>query len=214
MARGETAVPLNAARLQADLVGGLIGRRVVVLDQTTSTNDALLDLAKDDPGPGLVVFAEEQTAGRGQRGNQWESRAYQGLWFSFLLWPAIPLSESPRLTSWAAAAIAEAIIQKCNLPAVVKPPNDIYVARRKIAGVLVEMRAQPAAAHVAVVGIGINVNQAAEDFPVDLRERATSLAMSGSKMIDRHALAVALLRRLDQTYADLAASFASTRSGE
>jgi BirA family biotin operon repressor/biotin-[acetyl-CoA-carboxylase] ligase len=74
------------------------------------------------------------------------------------------------------------------------------VAGRKIAGVLVEMTAQRAAAHLAVLGIGLNVNQDADDFPAELRERAISLAMVTGARQDRHQLAVALLRNLDRRY--------------
>ena len=72
--------------------------------------------------------------------------------------------------------------------------------RRKVAGVLVEMRAQEKAPHLAVVGIGINVNQSPEDFPPELQSRAISLAMALGRPIDRRQLGVALLRYLDRTY--------------
>jgi BirA family biotin operon repressor/biotin-[acetyl-CoA-carboxylase] ligase len=71
---------------------------------------------------------------------------------------------------------------------------------RKIAGVLVEMRAQNQAPHVAIVGIGINVNQSRDDFPAELQDKAISLAMGLGQQVDRHSFAVVLLRKLDVTY--------------
>ncbi|MGZ5021490.1 MAG: biotin--[acetyl-CoA-carboxylase] ligase, partial [Chthoniobacterales bacterium] len=123
-----------------------------------------------------------------------------GLWFSFLLRPQVTPEESPRLTSWAAESVAQVLRDQHSLGAKVKMPNDICVGDRKVAGVLLEMRAVPRA-HVGILGIGINVNQDPNDFPPELRERAASLAMLSGKEIDRHALAVAVLRELNRTYA-------------
>ncbi|MEY2571999.1 MAG: BirA family transcriptional regulator, partial [Verrucomicrobiota bacterium] len=78
----------------------------------------------------------------------------------------------------------------------IKPPNDIYVSGRKIAGVLVEGRTAPDGSYVAVAGIGINVNQALDDFPEELRDTAGSLAMTTGREISRSKLAIALLRQL------------------
>jgi BirA family biotin operon repressor/biotin-[acetyl-CoA-carboxylase] ligase len=192
-------------RLRAEkLRGGLvIGREVVVLERTESTNDVVREMATGDWPEGLCVFAEHQTAGRGQRGNEWESAAGKGLWFSILLRPKIDIKESARLTTWVAGIIAGTLQNEFHLPATVKPPNDVYINERKIAGVLVEMRAQPRAPHLAVVGIGLNVNHTASDFPEELRERATSIAIIRRGRVDRHLLALAVLRNLDRTYAEL-----------
>ena len=82
----------------------------------------------------------------------------------------------------------------------IKLPNDVQVHGRKVAGVLVEMRAQEKSPHLAIVGIGINVNQSREDFPLELQDNAVSLAMVLGRQVDRPTFAVALLRNLDQTY--------------
>src|SRR3984893_5931851 len=98
-------------RLRAEkLRGGLvIGCQVVVLEQTESTNDVIRQMAAGDWPEGLCVFAEHQTAGRGQRGNKWESAAGKGLWFSILLWPKIDIKESTRVTTWVAGEIARTL---------------------------------------------------------------------------------------------------------
>ena len=191
---------LVAEELEADLGGAVIGREIIVLEQTSSTSDAILQISNVDSKEGVVVFAEHQTAGRGQRGNRWESAAGKGLWFSILLRPKIDLASSPQLTAWAAEAVSGAIQNEFSLTPTIKPPNDVQIDGRKIAGVLVEMRAQEKAAHLAIAGIGVNVNQSREDFPKELQSRAISLAMAFGKQIDRQSFAVALLRKLDRTY--------------
>src|SRR3712207_1308486 len=125
--------PLDAAELRRALSGCTIGRDVLVLDETTSTNDFVFGLATAETAEGIVVFAERQTAGREQHGNHWESAGGKGLCFTILLGPQIPASEAARLTSWAAAAIAETVRSEFSLGATVKPPNDVYVGERKIA---------------------------------------------------------------------------------
>jgi BirA family biotin operon repressor/biotin-[acetyl-CoA-carboxylase] ligase len=194
---------LLAEELEADLGSALIGREIIVLEQTGSTNDAILQVATPDSNEGLVLFAEHQTAGRGQRGNRWESAAGKGLWFSILLRPRIDLASSPQLTAWAAEAISGTIQNEFPLTPTIKPPNDVQIDECKVAGVLIEMRAQKNAPHLAIAGIGVNVNQSREDFPKKLQSRAISLAMALGKQVDRRKFASALLRKLDRTYREL-----------
>jgi BirA family transcriptional regulator, biotin operon repressor / biotin---[acetyl-CoA-carboxylase] ligase len=191
--------PLDAARLHAELRNQLIGNRVIILNEATSTNDVVFKMAEQS-NEGLVVLAERQSAGRGQHGRRWESAANKGLWFSVLLRPNVSADESPRLTRMAAEAIVRSVAQQFSLDAIVKPPNDVYFGDRKIAGVLLERRAVAGAPHVAILGIGVNVNHAPEDFPTDLRERAGSLAIALGHPVDRNALAVALLLELNRSY--------------
>jgi BirA family biotin operon repressor/biotin-[acetyl-CoA-carboxylase] ligase len=194
---------LSAVKLRAGLQGALIGREIVVLDETTSTNDCVWHMARDGSAEGAVVFAEYQTAGRGQRGNNWESAPYQGLWFSVLLRPGIDVRDSEKLTSWAARMVSTTIEEEIPVKATIKLPNDVYVRDRKVAGVLVEMRAQEKAPHLAILGIGVNLNQELDDFSDELQARATSLAMIGGGPIDRNRFAVALLQNLDRSYREL-----------
>jgi len=191
---------LIAKELQAHFPCGTIGQRIIVLEQTGSTNDAIVQVATANSNEGLVLFAEHQTSGRGQRGNRWESAVGKGLWFSILLRPKIQINDSGRLTIWAIEAIADVIRIEFALEPTIKLPNDVQLYGRKVAGVLVEMRAQEKAPHLAIVGIGINVNQSLEDFPPELRNRAISLAMALQRPVDRQKSAVVLLRNLDRTY--------------
>ena len=196
------ADPLDADKLSAALAGQLIGNRVVVLEETTSTNDIVAQLAAES-AEGLAVFAERQTAGRGQYGRRWDSAAGKGLWLSVLLRPQIAVADSSKLTDLLANAVASAIANSTGLTPVIKPPNDVYVGGRKIAGVLVEMRVEAKGSYCAVAGVGVNVNHALADFPPELRETAGSLASCLGREVDRHQFAVALLRELETRYQEL-----------
>jgi BirA family biotin operon repressor/biotin-[acetyl-CoA-carboxylase] ligase len=188
---------LIAEELRAGLAGCRVGNEIVVVEEARSTNDLAWEAAECAAPEGFVVFAERQTAGRGQYGRRWDSAPYRGLWLSVLLRPAMTLRESAQLTSLLAEAVASTIKQETGCAASIKPPNDIYIADRKIAGVLVEGRTDKDGTYVAVAGIGINVNQTIDDFPEELRASAGSLAMAAERKIDRTKLAIALLRNLE-----------------
>ena len=196
------ADPLDADKLSAALAGQLIGNRVVVLEETTSTNDVVAQVAAES-AEGLAVFAERQTAGRGQYGRRWDSAAGKGLWLSVLLRPQIAVADSSKLTDLLANGVASAIADSTGLTPSIKPPNDVYVGGRKIAGVLVEMRVEANGSYCAVAGVGVNVNHALEDFPPQLRDTAGSLASCVAREVDRHQFAVALLRELETRYREL-----------
>ena len=198
MSEIESGDRLVADELRAALRTSGIEKEIVVVEEAGSTNDLAWEAASRGAAEGFAVFAERQTAGRGQYGRRWESAAGKGLWFSVVLRPPITLSESPRLTLLLADAVARTITQEIGCATSIKPPNDIYVAGRKIAGILVEGRTAPDGSYVAVAGIGVNVNQTLEDFPEELRASAGSLAMATGRTIGRSKLAAALLRNLEQ----------------
>src|SRR5256714_6077750 len=183
-------------RLIATELQAALENQVVVVDETESTNDLVWNALEGGARKGFVAFAERQTKGRGQYGRRWESAPYLGLWFSVLLRPAVSLRDSPRLTLALAEAVAATIAEETGCTPTIKPPNDIYISGRKVAGLLVEGRTANDGSYVAVAGIGINVNQSSEDFSEELRAAAGSLAMAAGKKISREKLAIALLQRI------------------
>lgn len=191
---------LDAEALQLALADQLIGNRIVALEEASSTNDVVAQLAPT-AAEGLVVIAERQTAGRGQYGRRWDSAAGKGLWLSVLLRPEIRLSDSSKLTDLLAAVIADTIAENLKLAASIKPPNDVYVGARKVAGVLVEMRVESNGNYCAIAGMGININHSAEDFPRELRETAGSLVLAAGAPVSRAGFLIALLRTLERRYA-------------
>ena len=189
-----SADQLDASRLRS----AFPDHDIIVLEETTSTNDIVHEIASLGGGS-TIVFAERQTAGRGQHGRRWESVAGKGLWFSILLEEKIDPNESANVTRWAADTIAATLNEQFSLGATVKPPNDVYACGKKVAGVLLELRAVPRASHLAVLGLGVNVNHSLTDFPPELRDSAGSIAMLAGAPVDRTALAITLIRQLDRS---------------
>jgi BirA family transcriptional regulator, biotin operon repressor / biotin---[acetyl-CoA-carboxylase] ligase len=200
MSRGDS---LCGKELRAALTNPCIGHKILVVEKTSSTNDLVWKMAQDGTSEGLVVFAESQSAGRGQRGNCWESAAGLGLWFSIFLRPKIGPPDSARIVMWTVHTVARVIGEESGIGPEIKSPNDIYLEGKKVAGVLVEMRVEKDGGYAAIVGIGVNVNQTDRDFSDEVRPRAGSLAMAAGRQIDRPALAAALLRNLDRSYREV-----------
>jgi BirA family biotin operon repressor/biotin-[acetyl-CoA-carboxylase] ligase len=179
----------------------VIGREIRVFQETTSTNDVVEKLARDGVKEGVVVFAETQSKGRGRLGRKWISPPGQGLWFSVLLRPNLRPQEATQLTVAAATALWRAIHEKTGLSAAIKWPNDIMFSGKKAAGILTEMSAEPDRVKHLVLGIGVDVNLTAAEFPPDVRPVATSLRAESGRPIARADLATAILRELDLDYA-------------
>ena len=177
---------------------GRIGGRVAVFRETESTNDIVLRAAEGGEGEGFVAFAESQTRGRGQFGRQWASAPGLGLWFSLLLRPRWAPAELAQITPLVAVAVARAIARVSELPIAIKPPNDIFCRGRKLAGILSEARTGREV--FVAVGIGINVNHARTDFPLELQTVATSVAIETGGSRAREELAVAVLRAIGEIY--------------
>jgi len=190
---------LLAEELACELAVNRIGRRVVCLETTTSTNDLAWEaVAKGrNLSDGLAIFAEHQTEGRGRRGTRWLAPAHTAILCSVVLWAPRAGSEAGILTRAAAVAAAEAIEREVDLAVGIKWPNDVVIDDRKVGGILVEVRPAAKGAAAVVIGIGLNVFQRAEAFPRDMRPHVASLAMVGAE-VDRTLLARSLLERLDR----------------
>jgi len=192
-----TAIERARARL------GRLASTFVFLPTTGSTNDVALSRAGSDASHGLVVVADEQTAGRGRRGHTWFSPPGAGLYVSVVVAPSTtnidPARATALLTLTAGVALVEGIAAATGLEVDVKWPNDVYVARRKIAGIL----AEGAAAPQVVLGYGINIAPSA--YPPALRDRATSLESELGREVDRVHVLVETLAALARRYDDLLA---------
>ena len=171
----------------------LIGRKVICYDAVNSTNLVLKDLARAGAEDGTVVVADSQGTGRGRMERAFFSPPGKGIWVSILLRPTFLPQDAPKCTLMAAVAVARAM-EHFGLRGAIKWPNDIMYDGRKLVGILTEMSAEVDRVNYVVIGIGINVNIAPEDFPKELRSVATSLMqMKGEP----------LLRALDALYADV-----------
>ena len=181
----------------------IVAREVQVFQETSSTNEIVDRLARDGVAEGVVVFAEAQTAGRGRLGRRWFSPPGRGLWFSVLLRPPLRPQAATQLTVISAVAVARGIERETGLHPGIKWPNDIVFGERKCGGILLELGAELDHIRHVVLGIGIDVNVAASEFPADIQGMATSLSEQAGRPLDRTALAVAILRELDAAYARL-----------
>jgi BirA family biotin operon repressor/biotin-[acetyl-CoA-carboxylase] ligase len=189
--------------LDRDLILAAAGQRmdwrVSVFRETESTNDIVLRAAEGGEPEGFVAFAETQTKGRGQFGRRWSSAFGLGLWFSILLRPRWPVAELAQVTPLVAVVAARALSEATGLDIRIKPPNDIFCGGRKLAGILSEARSGGSQVFV-VVGIGINVNHAPGDFPLELQTSATSLVRETGRAWAREPVAAAILRGLGEVY--------------
>ena len=183
----------------------VVGRDIQVFEQTTSTNDVIEKLARDGVKEGVVVFAESQTKGRGRLGRMWISPERKGLWFSVLLRPDLRPHEATQLTVASATALRRAIQSETGLKPEIKWPNDILIGGRKVAGILTELSAELDRIRHVILGIGVDVNLGAGEFPPELRKLATSLKIESGRAISRPELAAAILRELDSDYARICA---------
>jgi BirA family biotin operon repressor/biotin-[acetyl-CoA-carboxylase] ligase len=167
-----------------------VGRRVLLYDSLPSTNDLAAELAED----GLVVVADFQTAGRGQYGRAWQSRPGASLLMSVAIRPPAEVRRPVVLTAWAAVAVAEAVRELTGVQARIKWPNDLLVRGKKVCGILIEQR------DAVVCGIGLNLNQTADEFAEAGLPEADSLGAVAGWPIERDAALEAVVLRLDEEY--------------
>jgi BirA family transcriptional regulator, biotin operon repressor / biotin---[acetyl-CoA-carboxylase] ligase len=160
------------------------------LPSTTSTMDVAAALAHDGARHGVVVVAEEQTAGRGRRGATWVSPPGAGLYCSFIARPKAAKDLS-LVTLAAGVAVRDGIAAASGLAADLKWPNDLIVGKRKLAGILAEGLAIGSPDQAVIIGIGINLQPAA--YPPDVASRATSIEGELGRGVDRDALLAAVL---------------------
>jgi len=173
---------------------GIFGERQLWFAAVSSTSDVAADLAGRGAEEGLVVLADEQTAGRGRHRRSWSSPPGAGLYVSVVLRPPAPVS--PVLTLAAGVAVAEGLAASTGLQVELKWPNDLHVSGRKLGGIL----AEGTSGHV-VLGIGINVHRA--HLPPELASTATSVEAELGRAVDRGAVLAECLAALDRRYEDL-----------
>ena len=173
------------------LLRGRFGRPYRYAERCASTQRLL---SPDDP-EGAVASTEEQTEGRGRLGRSWHAPAGTSVLVSVLLKPAVEASRLPELSLVAGRAVAEAIAAETGLTPELKFPNDVLVGGRKVAGILAE-----ASEGRVVLGIGVNVNQTAEQLPAETQTPPASLRLEAARELDRARLLAAILEQLEIAY--------------
>ena len=185
--------------IESNLSTSCIGHPILSYEKVSSTNDVLKDLAVHGAPEGTTVLAQAQSEGRGRRGREWTSVPGKGIYMSVLLRPGIPAKDAGWLAILGGVAVIRALdlIEVKNLA--LKWPNDVLAGARKIAGILIEPRIGAGQVEFAIVGIGINVGQKAEDWTDALKETATSCHMEGVLVSCEHVIR-AVLSELDYWY--------------
>jgi len=173
-----------------------IAKKIHYFDYLASTMDLAMQLGIQAAPHGTVVLAESQTKGRGRLGRSWFSPKYKGIYMSLILRPDISPSASSVLTLLSAVSICEAVKTVTGLDAQIKWPNDVFIANKKIAGILTEMNSEVDKVNFVVIGIGLNVNNDKKS----LIAQATSLKEQAGQPVNRVALLQELLRGIENNY--------------
>jgi BirA family transcriptional regulator, biotin operon repressor / biotin---[acetyl-CoA-carboxylase] ligase len=151
-------------------------------DVIGSTNDALLGMAEQGAPEWTMVVAGHQDSGRGRLGRSWSSLPGSSLLMSLLVRPSLAPADAALVTLGAGACMALSCGVASGIEVKCKWPNDLVVDNRKLGGVLVEAKVEGSRLVYAVIGIGLNVKQGASDFPPDLADSATSIAIEGGRL--------------------------------
>jgi len=170
----------------------------IALGKVDSTNNiAEIELSQGRATPFFVV-ADTQSAGRGRRGRTWHSPDKKNLYLSVALRPAIPPARLQTITLWLGLRICQFLRDTHALPVLIKWPNDLMLHGRKIAGMLTEARVDAEQTRDLVFGLGLNVNAQERDFPDDLSNLASSLALNLGRSLNLTRLAHQIIHHLAQ----------------
>ena len=173
------------------LLRGRFGRVYRYAEVTPSTQRML----GEDSAEGAVAVTEEQTEGRGRLGRRWEAAAGSSILVSVLLVPRVEPPRLPELSLVAGGAVAQAIAEITGIEPAIKFPNDLLIGMRKVAGILAE-----SSEGRVVLGIGVNVNQTAQELPAETLTPPTSLRVVLGEPVDRARLLAAILLHLERDY--------------
>ncbi len=177
-------------------VAGKMKWNIISAEMVDSTNTVAMELGGRGAPHGTVVVARRQTAGRGRFNRSWISPE-GNIYMSILLRPVLALSALPLLTLTAAVACARALKETAEFPVEIKWPNDLMASGKKIGGILTEAKSRGKKVLFIIVGIGINLNSDAADFPPELRAIATSLKAETGREIRKNGLIRNILREME-----------------
>jgi BirA family biotin operon repressor/biotin-[acetyl-CoA-carboxylase] ligase len=175
---------------------------IVYHHRLDSTNRLANDLASQGAPEGTLILTEEQSAGRGRMGRSWLSPGYSNLLFSLLLRPPMQADRVFILTMILALAASDGVEKICSVRPLIKWPNDLYVGRKKVAGILSEFSTKGRSVEYVVLGIGLNVNWNPGNQE-GLLYPATSLLNETGRMISRNDLLIEILKKFEVYYGDI-----------
>lgn len=176
----------------------VIGRDVRYMETIDSTNLYARRLGEDGAAEGVLVVADEQTAGKGRSGRHWTTPPGSAIAMSVLLRPRIAPERISMVTLVMGLAVAKAVRELYGLDALIKWPNDVVVNGKKICGILTEMSAELMAVNYIVIGVGINSNM--KEFPEEIRTTATSIALELGRDVNRARLIAEVMKHFEILY--------------
>jgi BirA family biotin operon repressor/biotin-[acetyl-CoA-carboxylase] ligase len=200
MAQEKSALAVSAKDIQSGLATDVFGHVVHHFEEVTSTQDEARKLAEKAAREGTLVFAEMQTCGRGRQQRLWVSPRGTGIYLSLILRPEAKPHHMAQMPIVTGLSVRDAIAESIGITLQTKWPNDILFEKKKVAGILTEIKAEPGRIHYLLVGIGINVNIAQASFPKSLQSTATSLSEAVGRTVSRRKLTQSLLVHLEKAY--------------
>ncbi len=187
----------------AEQVGSVLttvwaGREIHYFETTGSTNNEARKLAEHDAPHGALVLADFQESGKGRRGRTWSTPRGTSVMMSLVVRPKLPPERASMMTLVMGMAVAAAVRELCGIETAIKWPNDVVADRKKICGILTEMSCEIDYINYLVIGTGINVNL--DEFPEELRQKATSIYLLTGKKVSRAALTALCLKKFEYYY--------------
>lgn len=195
----------NQADIQSRLKTKWVGHPLLFFDSIDSTNIRAKLEAEQGAESGLLVVADQQTAGRGRRGRGWESPSGSNIYYTLMLKPDFNADCAPMLTLVMALAVAKGIRQTLGRGSEegaakvgIKWPNDIVVDGKKVCGILTEMSMEHGYIQHIVIGVGINVRR--QEFPEEIRDRAAAIDEQCGFCISRSQLIADIMEAFEEDY--------------
>lgn len=189
---------VDVAKVSTYLKTNRFGHSIHYFDEVESTQTIAHQLAREGAMDGTLIISEEQTAGKGRMQRHWDSAKGKGIWMTIIVRPNLLPHQAPQYTLVTAVSLIMAMksLYK-NISPEIKWPNDILIKGKKCAGILTEMLAEMDKVDGLLVGIGINTNQQPSDFPEEIKDIATSIAIEKGKTVERAKLVAEILKYLE-----------------
>jgi BirA family transcriptional regulator, biotin operon repressor / biotin---[acetyl-CoA-carboxylase] ligase len=195
----QSTEPLNKDVIIKALKGTIFSQNLILYQTIDSTNTVTKNLAMKDAPEGTVIITEEQTAGKGRLDRKWFSQSNKNLLFTILLRPPWGVENAFLLTMTLAISAIDEIKNLAGLDVLIKWPNDLYVGKKKLAGMLTEFSMKDHMVDYIIIGLGINVNWTPGEQD-GLLYPATSILAETGRTTPRNELLAGILNRFDANY--------------
>ena len=194
------STPINYNDVRSVIKSWYFGRNFTYRTSLPSTNIFAKRLALSDYPLPMVIFAEEQTHGKGRLKRSWFSPLNKGIWMTVVFPPADKNRVFGHYNFVMSLVIASAIETVTSLKVSFKWPNDILVSDKKVCGILSETITGHYANPIVIIGAGLNVSIDKDDFPEELRDKATSLLIESGTPVNRQKLFIEIIHTLNTIY--------------